>query len=402
MPTATAAAGIHQPLHETMDEFVEAMAHVGSLLRQVIGDAAEVILLAASATGAFEAAVQNVVRTTDRVLVPVNGVFAARWAALLEAYGVEVVVAPVPPGDKVTPGHLGRALDADPGLSAVVLVHCETSTGAVSDVEALAHAARGRLVVVDAVSTVGAVPIAMGSSPIDVVIGAGQKALMTPPGLSFVGLSERALRRTRHDPQERLPGFYFSWADLDLDGTAAARHMPWTPPVTLTVQLLASLELLVEEGLPAVHERHRRLGAVARAGVTALGLPLLSPADDSSSVITAFRPPPGVTVPRVQTALAAQRVRLAGGAGLLEGEPHVLRIGHCGAVDEYDVLCAIAALERALAACGVDVVFGTAVAAAQRAAAATDPAPPLPAPGPSPGPGPGPSERAPLIAAPGA
>jgi aspartate aminotransferase-like enzyme len=244
---------------------------------------------------------------------------------------------------------------------AVWVVHSETSTGVVSDIQALAAAAKehGALIVVDAVSSLGAVPCETDAWGLDVVVSGSQKALMTPPGLGVCAVSDAAYAAVGDTPR-----FYFDWertrkAQSKLDAA-------FTPPVSLVAGLDVALGLLLEEGLDAVFERHVRLGRAARAGAKAMGLELFSPDEDRSAVVTAIRAPEGIDSGDVVKGLRDKHgITIAAGQGDLKGK--IFRLGHIGFFDVFDITTALAAVELTLAELGADIERGVAVTAALEA-----------------------------------
>ena len=246
------------------------------------------LLFGASGTGAFESAVANLVSPGERHLVVSAGSFGERWVAMTTAFGADVDVLRYAWGETPDADDL-RARLAEQEAKAVWVVQSETSTGVVADVRALAAAAKdaGALVVVDAVSSLGAVPCETDAWGLDVVVSGSQKALMTPAGARPRRRLRGALAATGSSPR-----FYFDW-----ERTRKAQERldsPFTLPVSLVAGLDVALELLLEEGLEAAFDRHVRLGRAARAGVKALGLELFSPDEDRSAVVTAVRAPAGV------------------------------------------------------------------------------------------------------------
>jgi aspartate aminotransferase-like enzyme len=240
-------------------------------------------------------------------------------------------------------------------------VHSETSTGVVSDVQALAAAAHehGALVVVDAVSSLGAVPCETDAWGLDVVVSGSQKALMTPPGLGLAAVSAAAYAAAGDTPR-----FYFDWertrkAQAKLDAA-------FTPPVSLVAGLDVALGLLLDEGLENVFERHVRLGRAARAGAKAMGLELFSPDEDRSAVVTSVFAPDGVSADDVVKGLRDRHgITIASGQGDLKGK--IFRLGHIGYFDVFDITTALGAVELTLAELGADIERGAAVTAALEA-----------------------------------
>jgi aspartate aminotransferase-like enzyme len=256
-----------------------------------------------------------------------------------------------------------RAALAAGGVGVVYLVHSETSTGVVADVQALAAAAKeaGALVVVDAVSSLGAVPLETDAWGIDVVVSGSQKALMCPPGLAFASVSPAALEAAARSTSPRFV--------LDWERTRAAQaklDAPFTPAVSLVRALDVALGLLLDEGLEAAFGRHARLGRACREGAKAMGLELFSPDEDRAAVVTAVRAPDGVDATRVVAELRERfGITLANGQGELKGK--IIRIGHIGWFDVFDITTALAALELALGDAGAEIERGVAVTRALEA-----------------------------------
>jgi serine---pyruvate transaminase len=349
-------------LHHRGPDFKELFARVRQRLREVYRTDREVLVLTASGTGAFESAVANLLSPGERVLAASWGNFGERWAKMAAAYGCQVETLAYEWGEVPQPADLERRL-AETAAKVVFLVHSETSTGVVADLEplvTLCHEA-GALTVVDAISSLGAVPLETDAWGIDVVVTGSQKALMTPPGLAFVSISERALQKAE---TATLPRFYWDWARAlaaQEKGTVA-----FTPAVSTVVALDVALGRLLDEGLESAFERHVALGRACRAGVKAMGLELYSPDDDRSAVLTAVLTPDGVDAVELRLALRDRHgITIAGGHGDIADR--LFRIGHIGYVDVFDVTTALAAVELEFAERGADVERGVAVAAALEA-----------------------------------
>jgi len=356
-------AAIAQPvIHHRGPDYKKLYAECLGRLREVFRTESEVLLFGASGTGAMESAVANVCSTGEPVLVVSAGYFGERWAALARAYGAEVdhlryAWGEIPSSEDVS------ARQRERPASVVFLTHSETSTGVVSDLEPFAAAARdgGALSVVDAISSLGAVPLETDAWGIDVVASGAQKALMTPPGLAMVSASVAAWEKTQ---AATSPRYYFDW-ELTRKGQSTL-DAPVTPPVSLVAGLNVALGIILGQGLEAAFERHVRLGRACREGVKALGLELFSPDDDSSAVVTAVRAPEGVDSDELVLLLRDRHgVTLAPGQGELKGK--VFRIGHIGYYDVFDITTALAAVELALVELGADVERGAAVTRALEA-----------------------------------
>jgi aspartate aminotransferase-like enzyme len=349
-------------IHHRSPEFKELFARVREQLRAVFRTESEVLVTTSSGTGAFESAIVNLLSRDEPVVAVSHGNFGERWQKMAAAYGADVRPLTYAWGEEPRSDDLAAAL-AESGASVALVVHSETSTGVVSDVESLAAACReaGALCVVDAISSLGAVPLETDAWGIDVVVTGSQKALMCPPGLGFVSISRRARERAR---SADLPRFYWDWerglAQAEKDNT------PFTPAVSTIVALDVALGLLLEEGLEHAFARHVALGRACRAAVRALGLELYSPDDDRAAVLTAALTPPGVDAVELRLALRDRHgITIAGGHGDIVGR--LFRLGHIGHVGIDEVEIVVAAIEQELATSGVPVEAGRAAAAARDA-----------------------------------
>jgi aspartate aminotransferase-like enzyme len=327
-------------------------------LKQVFRTANEVLMFAASGTGGLESAVANLVSPGDRTVVVSAGAFGERWAALNKAYSADLDHLRYEWGEIPSADDLRDRVD---GAKVVFLTHSETSTGVVADIQALSAVAKeaGALVVVDGVSSLGAVPLETDAWGLDVVVTGSQKALMTPPGLGMVSVSEAAYASLGSAPR-----FYFDWertrkAQENLDA-------PFTPAVPLVTGLNVALGILLEEGLESAFDRHARLGRACREGIKAMGLDLFSPDDERSAVVTTIVSPDGLDSSKLVAHLRDRHgVTLAPGQGELKGK--VFRIGHIGYYDVFDITTALAAVELALTELGAEVERGVAVSRALEA-----------------------------------
>ena len=365
VPPAVLAAMSLPVIHHRTPEFRAVLASLLARLQQVYRTSDEVVLFTSSRTGAMEAAVANTCSPGDRVLVASAGNFGERWALLSTAYGCDVVHLRYPWGEIPSADEIASALADAGGARAVFLTHSETSTGVVADLREIAArvAGSGALTVVDAISSLGAVPLETDAWGLDVVVAGSQKALMTPPGLATTSVSAAALAASR---ESRSPRFYFDWARTLTSQAEEPPVNPFTPAIPLVLALDTALSLLLEEGLEVVFDRHIRLGRACRAGVKAMGAELFSPDEDRSAVVTAIRMPPEIDAADVIRALGHRfGITVEGGRGELVGK--IVRIGHIGYMDVFDVTTALAAVELVLAELGADVERGVAVPAALEA-----------------------------------
>ena len=305
----------------------------------------DVLTWAATGSAGWEVAVVNLLSPDDPVLVAVNGNFGDRFARVADRLGLDVRRLDIAWGEAVLPEQLRTALGDHPDVKAVFLVHNETSTGVTNPLQELASVARdhGALVVVDAVSAAGALPLEVDAWGIDFVMSGSQKAWMCPPGLLIVAVGPRAWAAHQKSTYRR-----FFW-----DMTEAKRHAdqgmtPTTPPLSMIFALRAALGLIADEGIDNVWERHRRLGGLTREGIAAAGLRLFAEKGFESDSVTAFLPPPGVQVSQLLEMLRRDYdVEAQGGQAQLADR--LVRLGHMGWVHEPEMRQAIDAIADACA-----------------------------------------------------
>jgi serine---pyruvate transaminase len=357
VPSEVLAELARPVIHHRGRDYREIYERCLARLREVYRTEHDVLMFTSSGTGGLESAVANLTSPGDRQLVLSAGNFGERWASIAKAFGADLFHARLEWGQTPEPEDLRSALAEAGDVRVVYLTHSETSTGVVCDVQSLAAAAKeaGALVVIDAVSSLGAVPLETDAWGIDVVVSGSQKALMTPPGVAFVSVSPAALEAAAQSTAQR---FVFDWertrkAQAKLDA-------PFTPAVSIVRALDVALGLLLEEGLEAGFDRHARLGRACREGAKAMGLELFPPDEDRSAVVTAIRSPDGVDATEIVSALRNRfGITIANGQGPLKGK--IFRIGHIGWFDVFDITTALAAVELALTDAGADIERGIAV-----------------------------------------
>ncbi len=329
-------------------EFRELLGAVTAGVREVLQTANDVLLLTTSGTGGLEAAIVNLLSPGDRVLAVTVGAFGDRFAEIARTFGAEVAVVAAPWGRAADPLAVEEALKGAPDARLVLVTHNETSTGVANDLATLGEVVRAHrrgeypLLLVDAISSAGAMPLLADDWGCDVVITASHKAWMAPPGLAMLSISERAWAVAE---RATCPRFYF---DLRRARHLAARgETPWTPAVQALQGLRAALARMRAEGLDAVYARHRRVAHRLREGAKALGLELFADPAHASNTVTALLVPEGKDGEALVAALRAQGVIVAGGMGPFRGK--VLRVGHMGYVDMADIDGVLRALATALA-----------------------------------------------------
>lgn len=362
IPPEVSAAGALPVIHHRTPEFGEVFTRVNDNLKKVFLTENDIFTYSASGTGAFEGALVNLFSPGDRVLVVNNGNFGNRWVKMSQAFGLEVTELKYGWGEKADNEDVRKALADDPGIKAAMCVLSETSTGTVNDIEGFASATSDVLTIVDAVSGLGACELRTDDWGVDVVVAGSQKALMTPPGLGFVSVSEKAWK---YHAESTMPRFYFDFTAAKKAYEKSPPQTAFTPAVSLIMQLDYALNQILDEGVENVFERHRLLGRASREGIKGMGLTLFGPDEEMNTAVTAAWVPEGLDGKAlVRSIFEGHGIQVAGGQGDYGGR--IFRIGHCGYFDAYDIISTIAATELALEEQGHAVELGKGVGAAQR------------------------------------
>ncbi|MBA3992774.1 MAG: aminotransferase [Cyanobacteria bacterium DS2.3.42] len=365
VPDRVLEAVARHPIGHRTPEFSKMLRGAVDDLKWLGETAKDPFVITSSGTGAMEAAIANTVNSGDRVLSLIVGVFGERWAKISEAYGAKVERVISEAGQPIDLVLLADKLkkDKDKQIKVVTVTHNETSTGVINDLQAITKLVRehGALLVVDAVTSFGAVHLPIDKWEVDVLVTGSQKALMLPPGLAIIFFSDRAVRVSENC---KTPRFYFDLRkykkSLEQDTT------PATPNVSLVAGLRESLLMMREDGTEKIFARHLRLKEALRSGVKALGLKLFVADEHASPTITAILPPDGISVADIRKGLKEEfRILVADGQEDLKGK--IFRIGHMGYVFERDILMTLAALESVLRKLGHEVTPGKAVEAASTA-----------------------------------
>ena len=331
-------------------------------LRKAYGTRNDVLIFTSSGTGGLESAVANLFSPGDRVVVPVAGYFGERFAKIAQAFGQDVRRIDYEWGSAVRAEDVKAALDEAPA-KAVLAQHSETSTGVIHDIEAIGKVTKkaGVLLVVDVISSLGAVPYEGDGWGVDVAIGGSQKAFSATPGLSFVSVSDVAWKATK---EAKNPRFYFDWALYKQSYELKSPENPFTPAISLMLGMRAALRRYFDEGPEAVLARHRLLSEAVKEGIRALGLDLSGEHLERAWAVTAVRAPEGIDGDELVAKVRADHgIILAPGQGPMKGK--VFRIGHLGNYDRFDIIRCLAALEMTLQEMGYPVKRGSAVAAAE-------------------------------------
>lgn len=346
-------------LHHRGPEFKAIFEEARGLLKWIFQTEQEVLALTCSGTGAFEAAMINFTKKSDTVIVIGGGKFGERWGAVGRSYGMNVVEVETPWGKCVDLNALDATLKAHPDASMVTLSVSETSTGVLHPLPEICELVQRHghaLLAVDGITAVGVHDFPMDAMGIDIMVSGSQKAFSLPPGLGFVAASDRAWARNKDADH---PRYYF---DLERERKNHIKSQTaYTPAISLIVGLRVVLQMMKEEGLQNVFQRHQTVADATRAGVTALGMKIFSEVPANS--VTTASVPDGVDAPALVSFMRKQGVTIAGGQDHLKDS--TIRIGHLGYFDTTDILVALACLERALHAQGYPVEFGASARALQ-------------------------------------
>lgn len=350
-------------IHHRTPQFQAILKEAHEGLKYVFQTANDVYILASSGTGGMEAAVTGLLSAGDKVIVVDAGKFGERWTELCQAYGVNAEVVKVEWGKAIDPKVIEAKLKEGKGVyKAVFTTLCETSTGVATDIKAIGAVVKDSeaVLVVDAISGLGAIDLKTDAWHCDVVVSGSQKGLMLPPGLGFICVSPKAWKLVE---SSKLPKFYFSLKAAKK--AYATVDTPWTPAIGLIIALNEAIGLMKKEGgLEKVFAWHHTMAEATRAAVKALGLELFAP-QAYSDVVTAVKVPAGIDGEKlVKTMRDTYGVTIAGGQSEMKGK--IFRFAHMGYIGEFDIIAGISCLEKVLAQMGYTFTLGAGVAAAQK------------------------------------
>jgi len=346
IPPEVVAAMSRPIIHHRQQEFKEIFRRVSENLKYVFQTQQDVLTLTSSGTGAMEAAVSNLLSAGDSALYVNAGRFGERWGKILERFGITAIEVKNEWGKTLHPEQIEGQLIRNPHAKAIFLTHSETSTGTAIDLKRIAQTIRHHsdaLVVVDGISSVGALELRMDEWGLDCVLTGSQKGLMLPPGLSFIALSDRSWEAAG---KSHLPKFYFDLEKARKD--LASGQTPWTPAISLVLGLDVALEMVKREGIENAWARHARLAAALRKGCEAVGFGVFS--EYPSNSVTALRMPGGVDAEEFRKVLRTNYgIIIAGGQDFLKGK--IVRVAHLGYFDELDIVTVVDAMGKALREC---------------------------------------------------
>jgi alanine-glyoxylate transaminase/serine-glyoxylate transaminase/serine-pyruvate transaminase len=364
VPDRVLRAMDHPVIDHRGPEFARLTRDVLDRLRAVFQTASEVVIYTASGTGAIEASLVNTLSPGDRVLIFETGYFSDLWRQVAASFGLDVDYVPGTWRRGASAADLRARLEADRSgrIRAVVVVHNETSTGVTSNVAELARVLRARehpaLLLVDTVSSLGCMDFQHDAWQVDVAVCGSQKGLMMPPGLSFHAISERALRAHR---SATLPRRYWDWSDMLRQHRSG--FFAYTPATNLLFGLREALDLLLEEGLPAVFARHARHAEATRAAARAWGLELVCERpEERSNSLTAILTPDGHSADGLRRVIADE-FDMSLGTGLGRLADRAFRIGHLGSFNDLMLAGTLSGVEMGLRLAGIPHQEGGVLAA---------------------------------------
>jgi len=348
-------------IHHRTPQFQAIIKEAHEGLQYVFQTKNDVFMLASSGTGAMEASVINLLSAGDAALSIQGGKFGERWTELCKAYGINAEIIDVKWGEAVDPQEVAKRLKANPKIKAVFATLCETSTGVVNNIKALGEVIRNTdaVLVVDAISGLGAIDCKADEWFADVVVSGSQKGLMLPPGLGFISVSPKAWKLVE---SARSPRYYFDLrkAKKAYDKT----DTPFTPAITLIIALTEALKMMKQDGLENIFMRHKKMADATRAAMKALGLKLFAPTA-ASDVVTAVCVPEGIDGEKlVKTMRDTYGVTIAGGQDEMKGK--IFRIAHMGFMEEFDIITGISCVEKVFSQMGYKFQLGAGVAAAEQ------------------------------------
>ncbi len=343
-PDEVLQAMARQMINPLGPELEKVLVEVLGGLKQLFQTRNDVLLFTCSGSGGLEAAIVNTLSPGDKVLSVIIGFFGERFAYFARAHGVQIIPLSYEWGKAADVDQLRKALDSDPEIRAVLVTHNETSTGVTNDLGALSSVVKDydKLLVVDAVSSLGSIDLPVDEWHCDIAITASQKGWMAPPGLAMISVSPEAWKA---HVRSRMPRAYFDFAYTK--DCIEKGHLPWTPSISLLFALSVSLKMMLEEGLTNIVARHAQVGQAARDGVKSLGLALFADENYASNTVTVVKAPANIDVTKLLN-IMRDDYRVVLGAGYQRLAESIFRIGHLGWINIDDIELVISALKTSL------------------------------------------------------
>jgi len=360
VPAEALLAMARPTIHHRTPAFKAIFKEMNENLKYLFQTKNDIFTFAGSGTSAMEAAAVNLLSPSDKAICVQGGKFGERWTEICRAYQVKVITIDVAWGQAVNPKQIEKELQNNKDVKAVFTTQCETSTGVLTDIEAIAKMMKSKdaVLVTDAVSSLGGVDLQTDNWGVDVVVSGSQKGLMIPPGLAFCSVSKKAWKLVE---QSKSPRYYldFRLAKKALDKSDTA----FTPAVTLCIGLNETLNMIKQMTLPVIFEHNRRLARAVRAAVKAIGLELF--AQNPADVVTSVYAPQGIdTAQLVKIMRDEYGVSIAGGQGDFKGK--IFRIAQMGYMNEFDIIVGISCLEMVLKRMGYEFELGNGLSAAEK------------------------------------
>ena len=343
-PEEVLAEMSRQMINHRGPEFARLMESVTAKLKIICQTKNDVLILTGAGTGGLEAAVVNTLSPRDKVLAISIGVFGDRFASIAQEFGAEVIPLQFEWGKAADPKTVRQALEVNPDIKAVLVTHNETSTGVTNNLEEISTLVneRGKLLLVDAVSSLSSIDLPIDKWHLDVVVSASQKGWMVPPGLAIITMSQKAWQANQN---AKMPCFY--WDLAKAKSYLEKGQTPWTPAISLFFALDRALDMILQEGLENVFNRHAHIAQKTREGLKAMGIKLFADPEHASNTVTSALIPEGIDGKKLLKTLREKYdIVLSGGQQKLEGK--IFRIGHMGWVSDKDIDEALDGLRRAL------------------------------------------------------
>jgi len=352
-------------MHHRSPEFSKIFMAVAEKLKKLFKTKNDIFILTSSGTGAMEAAVTNSFSRGDKVLVASAGNFGERFKKISSIFNLEVISLDYEWGDTVDPADIKKVLDENPDVKGVMVQLSETSTGALNDIKEIGNIVKKypAILIVDAISGLGASDLRTDEWGLDMVVGGSQKALSAPTGIAFISVSDKAWKLIQ---KSDLPRFYFDLTTAKNYSLENPPQTPWTPGISIIVAINKALDMLLEEGLEKLFKRHRIMALVVQKAVEKLGLRLLVEDEDKRGFsVTSIKVPEGIDAKELTRIMRVKYgVTIAGGQGKLAGK--IIRIGHLGYFGIFDIIIAISALEITLNELGYKFEIGSGIAEAEK------------------------------------
>ena len=329
-------------------EYKKMLFDVTDKLKEVFQTKNDLYILTGSGTGALEAAVVNVLSPGDKVLSVSIGVFGDRWASIAKTFGADVINLNAEWGKAADPEAVKDAIKANPDIKAVMVTHNETSTGVTNDLEVISKVVKdaGKLLMVDAISSLSSIDLPVDKWGCDVVVTGSQKGWMVPPGLAMASISPEGWEAFE---KATMPRFYWDFGKAE--SYLQKGQNPWTPAISVMFGLSVAMDMILKKGIQHIFNEQKRIGQMTRDGVKALGLSIFADEKYASNTVSAIAGSHGLDIGKLRQLMQSEHeIVLAGGQQSMDGK--IFRIGHLGLVSEQEIEELLAALKETLPKAG--------------------------------------------------